>query len=194
MNVIYNPISVAGSTTTKYPSVSNLKNYILIPSSLFPHKNISALVGSIEKTKPNDESVQYVFIGPFKTNEFGIIYESESIKVLGYVETAMRDSLFYNCKAIIIPSIYEGFGMPYIEAVLNKKPILVCDIPVAREILGDYASYINPPFGENEIKFALDHFLSSGINKPFPSKLSGVSFLTDPKAVAVKYMDVLQGS
>lgn len=54
------------------------------------------------------------------------------------------DLLYQNTSAFTFPSIYEGFGLPILEAFKQKAPILVSDIPCFREIIGDAGLYFNP--------------------------------------------------
>ena len=49
--------------------------------------------------------------------------------------------MYQNTKAVINPSFYEGFGIPNLEAMYFKVPLLCSNIPVFKEISGDYSSY-----------------------------------------------------
>ncbi len=53
-------------------------------------------------------------------------------------------ALYKECKAFIFPSIYEGFGIPPLEAMeCGCDNIILSNIPVFKEIYSDYATYIN---------------------------------------------------
>ncbi|MCM1126506.1 MAG: glycosyltransferase family 4 protein [Lachnospiraceae bacterium] len=66
----------------------------------------------------------------------------KNIKVLGYIKDEEMKFLLENCKAFIFPSVYEGFGLPPLEALAVGAKVLVMDIPVMREVLGDSVQYI----------------------------------------------------
>ena len=66
-----------------------------------------------------------------------------NIKVLGFVTDEEMKCLIKNCKAFLFPSLYEGFGLPPLEALSMKVPVLVMDIPIMHEILGDDVHYID---------------------------------------------------
>jgi glycosyltransferase involved in cell wall biosynthesis len=55
----------------------------------------------------------------------------------------LLSALYSSCSALIMASTGEGFGLPLIEATYFSKPMLVRDIPVCREIVGDAASYLS---------------------------------------------------
>ena len=68
-----------------------------------------------------------------------------NVKFLGYVSDAEAKTLMRDCKAFLFPSLYEGFGMPPLEALSAGCPcVVVSDIPVMHEIFEDEAVYIDP--------------------------------------------------
>ena len=50
---------------------------------------------------------------------------------------------YKNAKALVTPSVTEGFGLPIIEALSQKTPVLASDIPVFREVGGDFCTYFD---------------------------------------------------
>lgn len=66
-----------------------------------------------------------------------------NIKVLGFVTDEEMKCLIKNCKAFLFPSLYEGFGLPPLEALSMKVPVLVMEIPVMHEIFRDSVQYID---------------------------------------------------
>lgn len=53
-------------------------------------------------------------------------------------------NLYTNAKALVFPSLMEGFGLPAIEALSLGCPVICSDIPIFHEILGSHALYFNP--------------------------------------------------
>lgn len=77
--------------------------------------------------------------------EFLLKYKSDSdIKRLGFVNDEELVSL-YNCASVYCqPSLYEGFGLPVLEAMSCGCPVVCAETPALEEIAGDAALYANP--------------------------------------------------
>jgi glycosyltransferase involved in cell wall biosynthesis len=69
---------------------------------------------------------------------------NQNVIFTGYVTDSELASLFKNSKTFIFPSIYEGFGLPALEALCFNTPLFLSDIPVFREIYEDVATFFNP--------------------------------------------------
>lgn len=63
---------------------------------------------------------------------------------LGYVSPGELAALYRNASAVLLPSFYEGFGLPAVEALSAGAPLVLSDIPVLREVAGDAALYAPP--------------------------------------------------
>ena len=59
---------------------------------------------------------------------------------LGY----SRPSLYKNALCFVLPSLYEGFGLPVLEAMKNGCPVLISNVSSLPEVGGDAALYFNP--------------------------------------------------
>jgi glycosyltransferase involved in cell wall biosynthesis len=75
--------------------------------------------------------------------------QAENIVYTGYIGDGELRSLYRNAVALIFPSLYEGFGIPVIEAIAEHCLVIVSDIPVMREICGEHAIYFNPHNAED---------------------------------------------
>ncbi len=63
---------------------------------------------------------------------------------LGYVTPGELASLYAAAELVALPSFYEGFGLPAIEALAAGAPLVASDLPVLREVAGDAALYAPP--------------------------------------------------
>lgn len=67
-----------------------------------------------------------------------------NVVYLGYVSDGEAKALMHHCKAFLFPTLYEGFGIPPLEAVACGAPrIIVSDTPCMREVYGECAGYID---------------------------------------------------
>jgi glycosyltransferase involved in cell wall biosynthesis len=193
IDVIYIPIVVRQPLAEYDRSKASLLegHFFLIPSAIHPHKNIQNLLLAIEQLSIQFNHIRFVFVGPYNALDFNLEYKSGQIDVLGYVDIDLLSHLYAKCIAVILPSIYEGFGMPYVEATYAHKTVIASDIPIARELLGDDAVYIDLPFEKMQILAALEFFIQG---HPSPKGEGNCKFLienTTPRVVARKYISLL---
>ncbi len=191
VEVIYNPIRLISNNIDKNEVIlDGIEDYFLVPSSLAPHKNIYDLVEAIKMLGDEENSPKFIFTGHFSTQDFIDKYTPTSkIIVMGYVEQSLLSTLYKKCRAIVLPSFYEGFGMPYLEALKFNKPVIVSDIPIARELLGDAPSYISKPYTRQEIFSALLKYLESKQEVKSILPISNeVLARVNPQYVASKYL------
>jgi glycosyltransferase involved in cell wall biosynthesis len=66
------------------------------------------------------------------------------VRLLGSVEDALLPVLYCGATGFIYPSVYEGFGLPPLEAMACGCPVAVSDIPAHREVCGSVAMYFDP--------------------------------------------------
>jgi glycosyltransferase involved in cell wall biosynthesis len=64
---------------------------------------------------------------------------------LGFTDDKTRDWLYSAALAFVFPSIYEGFGLPVLEAMQYHTPVIAYDNKAIREVAGDYPIYANDP-------------------------------------------------
>jgi glycosyltransferase involved in cell wall biosynthesis len=68
----------------------------------------------------------------------------ERVELLGFVDDGTLRSLYSRAAVLIFPSLYEGFGLPPLQALAARLPVVASDIPVLREVLGDCAFFARP--------------------------------------------------
>ena len=127
------------------------KKYILFTGTMQPRKNISRLVDAyIKLRKQNRIEERLVIAGrkgwlwePImkKIQEAGV---GDSIKFLDYVDTQDLPSLYSGAVLLTLPALYEGFGLPPLEAMACGTPIVVSNISSLPEVAGDAGVLVNP--------------------------------------------------
>lgn len=119
-------------------------NYVLAVSSLNPSKNFKLI---LETAKILPE-INFVIAGGTNSNVFkkqGFEITS-NVKFIGYVNDEELVALYKYASCFIYPSIYEGFGIPPLEAIYFNCPIILSDIEVFHEIYGNNNIYIRNIF------------------------------------------------
>lgn len=115
-------------------------DYYFSMSSLTPNKNYKWIM---ETAKLNPNST-FVIAGTFGETFGKVEYSKlENVKMIGRVTDGQAKFLMKNCKAFIFPTIYEGFGMPPLEAIASGGTAIVSDNQIMREIYGNSVVYID---------------------------------------------------
>jgi glycosyltransferase involved in cell wall biosynthesis len=123
--------------------------YIFYPANAYPHKNHDRLIEAFEKFKSTFPEINGNLIlsgnpTPSLLRRIAKSDASEFICHEGFVSRADLLELYQGCKALFFPSLFEGFGIPIIEAMKHKKPVFCSDLSVFRELIGNVATYFNP--------------------------------------------------
>jgi glycosyltransferase involved in cell wall biosynthesis len=71
-------------------------------------------------------------------------YDNRRIHHFEYVSVPMLVTLIRGARAVLFPSLYEGFGLPVLEAMLLGTPVVTSRVSSLPEIAGDAALYVNP--------------------------------------------------
>jgi len=149
-------------------------NYALYLGTIEPRKNIVALVqafcGLILKNKNLEKKYQLVLAGARGWKYKNIFKEIEDcqkklgasgeIKYIGYVPGREKFTLMKGATCFVFPSLYEGFGLPVLEALSLGVPTITSDRSSLPEIVGQAALYIDPEKNEEMIK-ALEKILTN---------------------------------
>ena len=146
--------------------------FALAVSSIDPRKNFPMLV----KAFKGIEGCLLYIVGKQNhvfSQQNGLDEELANVRFLGRGSDEELTRLYNQAVCFIFPSIYEGFGLPLLEAMTCGCPVLASDIPVFREVCGDAAIYFNP-YDETSIKNAIAHFLS--LNKEEQEKLQTAGY------------------
>ena len=145
VSVIYNAVSENFNQINSSIDIdiSEFGNYVLAVSSLDPRKNFKIL---IEAARYLDDDIKILVVGSSNDKVFKNtgLTNDKIVKFIGYVSDEKLKVLYANAKLFVYPSIYEGFGIPPLEAISFNCPILLSNIPVLKEIYGDAGEYFDP--------------------------------------------------
>ncbi|SDC80036.1 glycosyltransferase family 4 protein [Geotoga petraea] len=162
ITVIYNPITGIDNIENfqKIKNKYNIEknNYYYTVSSLLPHKNLKTLLYTMKKIKESNLNIpkKLVISGVGGKSEAEIkkiindLNIQNEIILTGFISNEERNSLYKNAKIFLFPSIFEGFGMPPIEAMNLGTPVITTKKASIYEVTKGKAIYVEDPFNEGE--------------------------------------------
>lgn len=164
------------AASNKQETIKNLKekykikdNYLVYIGTLQPRKNLKRLVQAFLKLEIC--SLQLVIVG-----KKGWLYDEilktvhrtdlcKKVIFTGYVSEKEKRVLLKNAKAFVLPSLYEGFGIPVVEAMTLGVPVVVSKVSSLPEIAGKAAIYIKNPMSVASITESLEKVLKLSESK-----------------------------
>lgn len=122
-------------------------HYILAVSSLDPRKNFASLISAFKEAKFADTKLLIVGLEHkvFANNNLrDLIKDDPSIIFTGYVTDQELIKLYKNARLFAYPSLFEGFGIPPLEAMACECPTVVSNKTSLPEVCGDASEYVDP--------------------------------------------------
>ena len=153
-------IKADNSVFTEYPSLIK-DEYFFSLGSLSKRKNIRWIIDCALKNPSRIFVLSGVSLPTVKINELnGSI--PDNILLLGYLDDAKVKAVMEKCKAFILPSYYEGFGLTPLEALSCGAQIVISSAASLPEIYGNTAHYIDPDISDID----LDKLLCEPVEPP----------------------------
>ena len=122
-------------------------HYVLFVGAMEPRKNLSNLVKAYALLSPAlRRRYPLVVTGAtgWKNEEIRKQLEGLGAHLTGYVRRALLPALYHGASLFVLPSLYEGFGMPLLEAMAARVPVVTSDVSAMPEVAGEAAMYVDP--------------------------------------------------
>lgn len=117
--------------------------YLFAAGNQSPNKNINRLVEALDQM--GDRAPTLAVAGGYTSGvSRNTLQQSGKIRLLGRVSDEELKTLYANASAFVWPSLYEGFGIPPLEAMMLGTPVLSSSTTAMPEVLGDAVTYFNP--------------------------------------------------
>lgn len=155
--VEYNEFSKCHSEEQKFKVKKKYKlpdRYILYMGTLEPRKNIESIIKSFNLFKLNAniklKDMKLVIAGKkgwMYTSIFNLVNElmlENEVVFTDYVDDIDKPIIYNMASLFVFPSVYEGFGIPVLEAMASSVPVIASNIPALSEVSGDAAVLIEP--------------------------------------------------
>jgi glycosyltransferase involved in cell wall biosynthesis len=125
------------------------RGFFVLVGTLKPNKNVDFAVRAFRESALPGQKL--VIVGGIHGHVFkgGGIAEADDLIFAGRLSDAEIAGLERRASAFLFPSLYEGFGIPPLEAMTQGCPVLAADIPAVREACGEAALYFDPRDGES---------------------------------------------
>jgi glycosyltransferase involved in cell wall biosynthesis len=128
------------------------KDYILTVGTVAPHKNLITVVKAMKILRGRGElSLQLLAVGAQGRNNSRVLKEvwasgltGEDIRFLGFVPDEDLPVLYSGSSLFVFPSLYEGFGLPLVEAMACGVPVVASNTSSIPEVVGDAALLVPP--------------------------------------------------
>lgn len=147
-SVVYHGFSLTSAMGSKKDSVKLNREYILYVGLRWGYKNFSSLLAAYVNSGIIRDRFDMVCVGggPFSSIEKASIHDARlregSIRQLD-ADDAMLSALYQQAAMLVYPSLYEGFGIPPLEAMSFGCPVVCCNAASMPEVVGDAASYFD---------------------------------------------------
>ena len=152
------------------------KKYILFVGTLQPRKNIEKLVDAFIKLKQESRIEEKLVIAGGRgwlwepiVKKIENVGMQDSIKLLGYVDDADLPALYNGAVLLTLPALYEGFGLPPLEAMACGIPTVVSNLSSLPEVAGDAGVLVDPKsadsIAEGLLKVLMDKNLQQDLSR-----------------------------
>ena len=163
ITTIYNPITVKEEETAPFAELAGRyhiteKAYYYTIAQLIPHKNLDTIIEVMRQIKDRGIALPKKLLisgvgGKNKEKLQAQIADrglQEEVILTGFVENDERNALYKYSKAFLFPSVFEGFGMPPVEAMLFGTVVIATDRTCVPEVTQGKANYVRDPYDVEE--------------------------------------------
>jgi glycosyltransferase involved in cell wall biosynthesis len=142
----------------------NKGDFLLFVGTIEHRKNLITLIKALSPVRKNRtlNDLRLILVGRkgagFEEVKQAIHQEglSDVISFTGYIPDDELVNLYNAALALVLPSKYEGFGIPLLEAMACETPIVASDIPAFREVAGEAALFYGDPEGQDSLAEAME--------------------------------------
>ena len=121
--------------------------YVLTLGSIEPRKNLATLLRAWPRVAERRPDLTLALAGGGNAIYGSVGIDPASlprVRLLGYVDDAALPALYGGCETFVFPSVYEGFGLPPLEAMACGVAVVCSDATALPEVVGDAAVMVNP--------------------------------------------------
>lgn len=124
--------------------------FVLYAGNIKPHKNVERLIEAFQMVRSSGHDVKLLVIGD-EVSRHGTLRRAvhrhqlhQYVRFLGFVPDQTLAVLYRLATVFVFPSLYEGFGLPPLEAMASGTPVITSNVSSLPEVVGDAALLIDP--------------------------------------------------
>lgn len=162
-------IGMAPAATARRPRhPRHGRPYVLYVGAMLPHKNVATLLQAFSDPSwlPDHELQLAGHMSDSEAARFHALVDrlgvAQRVRHHGYVTDADLGTLYGAADVVAFPTLFEGFGLPLLEAMLAGSPVVASAIPVLREIGGDGAIWVAQPHDPQSWRTAIETTVTLG--------------------------------
>jgi glycosyltransferase involved in cell wall biosynthesis len=177
--------------------------FVLYAGNIKPHKNLERLIAAFGRLKqrPGQEDVKLLIIGE-DVASYGSLRRAmeaagvrQDVRFFGFVPERTLAALYRQASVFAFPSLYEGFGLPPLEAMACGTPVVTSRLSSLPEVVGDAALLVDP-YSVDEIADGLERVLGDAklaeeLRRKGKLRAASFSWERSVKALHEGYMQVL---
>ena len=150
------------------------ERYWIYPAKAWKHKNHAFLIKSIASIKElvKKNNIKLLLTGGFRENDIdylnNIIYENnihDFVKILGFVSNDQLHALIKCADFLLFPSLFEGFGLPILEAMSLGCPVISSNATSLPEVGGDAPLYFDPKNQQGLTELLIAAIKETGVDR-----------------------------
>lgn len=172
--------------------------YLLYVGNLTPRKNLRRVIQAFSQVRVADPTLTLKITGPtFWGGDAvsALAQATPGVQLTGFVSDEALDRLYRGAQALIFPSLYEGFGLPALEAMARGCPVITANLSSLPEVVGE-AGLLVDPYSVPAIAAAMtrlrqDPALRARLVQAGPPRAAQFSWQTTAERTLVVYRQVL---
>lgn len=123
--------------------------YLLYVGALHPRKNLPRVLEAFARVRDEAPEARLVVVGPPSWGASDVLKQvlartGDGVTFTGFVSDADLQALYQGAHALVFPSLYEGFGLPPLEAMGHGTPVITSNVSSLPEVVGDAALLVDP--------------------------------------------------
>jgi glycosyltransferase involved in cell wall biosynthesis len=155
--VVYNAIDERFWTRPAEEEIARVREryqlqhrFVLYAGNIKPHKNLVRLIQAFERLRRELDQITLLIIGdeisklPALRHAVHKYKLHKQVRFLGFVPDETLAVLYHLASVFVFPSLYEGFGLPPLEAMASGTPVVTSNISSMPEVAGDAALLVDP--------------------------------------------------